>query len=208
MSEGKTFTSKTVLLSLFNEGNRIKEETSAIGGKFGERIRAQVENGRLHSAAFSKAMSIYRKSRNNEMEALDQIDNLRFYLEVIEGEIRDKGHMGNLDDMARPSVEQIVSGLEPAEATPTDALSPKDALTKLRAARDKNPPPSPDEVEARQNDGAAKRRGRPPKLSVVGSEDAVAPPPPPPVSLLDDDEEFEAAAPTPPAPPSGAALSA
>lgn len=208
MSEGKTFTSKTVLLALLKEGNRIKEETSAISGRYGERIRAQVENGQLHGPAFRVAQSIERKRRNNEIAAQDMMDHLLFYCEVIQEDMRNGGHMGNLDDMARPSVEQIVSGLEPAEASPTDALSPKDALKKLRAARDKNPPPSPDEVEARQNDGAAKRRGRPPKLSVVGSEDAVAPPPPPPVSLLDDDEEFEAAAPTPPAPPSGAALSA
>lgn len=206
MSEGKTFTSKTVLLSLFKEGNRIKEETSAIGGKFGERVRNQVENGRLHSGAFSKAISIYRKSRNNEMDALDQIDHLRFYLDVIESEIRDKGHTGNLDDMAgKPSISQVVSGLEPDEAPAPDALTPKEAVKKLRAARDKNPPPSPAEVAVQQDEAAAKRRGRAPKLSVVSSSDEAPPAPP---SALPADDEFEAAAPTPPAPPSSAALSA
>lgn len=184
--------------ALFKEGARVKEKMSEIAGTYGDRVKSAIENGNLHGAAFGKAKSIYTKSRNNELAALEQIHHLRVYLDWIEEDIRNKGHVGDLDRMSKAGEEKQEEP-QSAAAAAAEAFAKEDAKTEANRAAARvaldlpedgsgaAPPPPP------VVDEKPKRGGRKPK-AVEAVADA-APPPPPAPTLKDDDDEFEAAAP-------------
>lgn len=177
--------------ALFKEGARVKEKMSEIAGTYGDRVKSAIENGNLHGAAFGKAKSIYTKSRNNELAALEQMHHLRVYLDWIEEDIRNKGHVGDLADLAaRPGAD---AEPQSAASAADEAFEREDAETEAnraaaRAALDlpedgsaAAPPPPP------VADEKPKRGGR--KTKAVEAAADAAPPPPPAPTLKDDDEE-------------------
>lgn len=95
--------SAPVVKQLFAEANRVKEETSSIAGSFGDRIKTQIEIGNLHGPAFRQASSVFRKARNNELKAKEHLYHLRAYLDWVEEDLVNKGHVGNLVEMAKES---------------------------------------------------------------------------------------------------------
>lgn len=181
----------SVVKALFVQSVKTKEETSTIAGKFGERVKAQVENGNLHNAAFSQAAAIFRKARNNELKAKEHIAHLRHYIEIIEEDLYQKGHTGNLVDQA----QQEPPAAPTAASAAAEAFAKEDAEVEagraearkaldLEADGSSAAPPPPEAVEEKP------KRGRKAKTA----EAVEAAPPPPPV-LKDDEDEFEAAAP-------------
>lgn len=208
MSETKLPNAK-VIIAIAREAVAAKSKAADILAPMKDRHRAFYENNEYSPKAMALLSTMLKEFGKNEIRAQDISAHCRYALDVFDNETREKGHAGNLVDMAKgATAEQAVAGLKADADEPKDAaLAPADALKKLRAARDKNPPPSPSEVEDQQSARAAKRnnvpaadadedisaepkkRGRPPKLSVV--QDYVPAAPPAPVSILDDDEEAE-----------------
>lgn len=202
MSEGTAskLPSRSVVLALMKKSVATKEQTSKIAGEFGDRVKAQVDNGNLDAGAFRVAAGIYRLAQNNEIRAKDRISHIRVYLEWIEEELHGKGHVGNIDDMARakPTAAEAMAGVsEPAAPAATDGLSSAEALQKFREANEAS-----GMVETAPAEPAKAKPGRKPKLKVVESapEPEAAEPPAPPVNRLDDDDDWNGSAPTPPEP--------
>lgn len=211
MSEEKAIKlpSRTVVLALMKESVATKEKTAEIAGRFGERVKAQVENGGMDAAAFRIAAGIYRLYQNNEIKAKDRVAHLRAYLDMIEDHIAQAGHVGNLDDMAKkPTASQAAAGLTaPDEAPAPDRLTTAEALKRFRQANEQGGTfaadnEATDATDAEPIEKPKAKRGRPPKLKVVGNDEpeAAPEPPAPVVDHLSDDDEWQGAAPTPPEP--------
>ena len=238
MSDTKLPNAK-VIIAIAREAVAAKSKAADILAPMKDRHKAFYDNNEYSPKAMALLSTLFKEFGKNEIRAQDISAHCRYALDVFDNETREKGHAGNLVDMAKgATAEQAVAGLkadsdEPKNAAPapaSDALAPADALKKLRAARDKNPPPSPSEVEDQQSARAAKRnkvpaadadedvaaepkkRGRPPKLSVVQNTPAEASPPPAPpaVKLPDDDDEsaWDEAAPIAPSAPADATSAA
>lgn len=92
--------SATVVKALFAEANKVKEQLSSISGTFGDRIKTQIEIGNLCGPAFRQAASIFKKARNNELKAKEHLYHLRAYLDWVEEDMFNKGHVGDLASMA------------------------------------------------------------------------------------------------------------
>lgn len=182
--------------ALLKEGARVKEKMSEIAGTYGDRVKPAIENGNLHGAAFGKAKSIYTKSRTNELAALEQIHHLRVYLEWIEEDIQNKGHVGDLDRMSQAAAAKQEEPQSAASAA-AEAFAKEDAATEAnrteaRKALDLDgdwegaaPPAPPADAVAEAVEDKPKR-GRKAKTPEATTEAA---PPPPPPALKDDDEE-------------------
>ena len=108
---------RSVVAALWRKGAEVKEKTSSIAGEFGERVRAQGENGGMHIPAFRKSQSIYNKSTKNEIAALNEISHLRVYLDWLEEDIRGKGHVGDIAELAKegPKGSQPASNVMPLD---------------------------------------------------------------------------------------------
>lgn len=197
--------SATQVKALLKEGARVKERVGEIAGTYGDRVKSAIENGNLHGAAFGKAKSIFNKGRTNELAALEQIHHLRVYLDWIEEDISNKGHTGNLADMANaadgeakteqaPAAETAPGGVPLADAqkmfegTKAIAANRKAASRALEIpALDPDAPPAP--PPATEAAPAEKpKRSRPPKAAAAKT-DAAPPPPPAAVGGLPDDDE-------------------
>lgn len=198
----------TQVKALLKEGARVKERVGEIAGTYGDRVKSAIENGNLHGAAFGKAKSIFNKGRTNELAALEQIHHLRVYLDWIEEDISNKGHVGNLDDQAKsaaageakaeeapaPAAETAPGGvpLDDAqkmfEGTKAIAANRKAASKALEIpALDPDAPPAPPAAEAAPAEKP--KRGRPAKGAAAAKADAAPPPPPAAVGGLPDDDE-------------------
>lgn len=188
--------------ALLKEGARVKEKVGEIAGTYGDRVKSAVENGNLHAAAFGKAKSIYNKSRTNELAALEQMHHLRVYLDWIEEDIRNKGHVGDLDRMSKAA--EAKQEPQTAASAAAEAFAKEDAATEAnrteaRKALDLDgewdgaaPPAPPAEAAAEPVADKPKRGGRKLKVVETAAEPAPAPeaaPPPPPPALKDDDED-------------------
>lgn len=186
----------SVVKALFVQSVKTKEETSSIAGKFGERVKAQVESGHLHTGAFNQAAAIFRKMRNNEIKAREHLVHLDHYLQIIRDEMENAGHVGDLDRMSKAADDKQEE--QTAASAAAEAFAKEDAETEANraAAREKlelaadgsdGAPPPPPEVEATPAAvDKPKRGGRKPKAVEPAAEAA---PPPPPPALKDDDEE-------------------
>lgn len=196
--------SASVVKALFVQSVKTREETATIAGKFGERVKAQVENGNLHNAAFGQAAAIYRKMRNNELKAKEHLAHLRHYIELIEEEMYQKGHTGNLDDQAKaaaagegdPVPETAPGGVPLADAqkmfegTKAIADNRKAAAKKLDIpALDPDAAPAPPAPPAAAEAAPAEKpkRGRPSKAAAAKTE--AEPPAPAAVGGLPDDDD-------------------
>jgi bacterioferritin-associated ferredoxin len=208
--------SATVVKALFAEANRVKEQLSSISGTFGDRVKAQVEVGNLCGPAFRQAASIFKKARNNELKAKEHLYHLRAYLDWVEEDLVKKGHVANLDDMAKEAAE----GEAPSEGQGESDLNKQptgeggvplgDAQKQLEGAKAiaENRRAARKALELPEDGSAAAppappattekpKRGRKPKAAAETSEpqasasDPVeaAPPPPPAPTLADDEEE-------------------
>ena len=199
------FASASVVKALFVQSVKTKEETATIAGTFGERVKAQVENGNLHKAAFSQAAAIYRKMRNNELKAKEHVAHLRHYIDLIEEEMYQKGHTGNLDDQAKAAASAAKDDPSPEPVDPNTITAPgglphdeslrrfEENLTKAAnqkkaskvldiPALDPDAPPATDAAPAEKP-----KRGRPSKAAAAKPE--ASPPEPPAVGGLPDDDE-------------------
>lgn len=192
--------------SLLKEGARVKERVGEIAGTYGDRVKSAIENGNLHGAAFGKAKSIFNKGRTNELAALEQIAHLRVYLDWIEEDISNKGHTGNLADMANTAADEDEGEGDPAPETAPGGVPLADAqkmfegtkaIADNRKAAAKKldipaldpdappaPPPATDAAPAEKP-----KRGRPSKAAAAAKADAAPPPPPAAVGGLPDDDE-------------------
>ena len=88
--------SASVVKALFAEANKVKEQLSSISGSFGDRIKTQIEVGNLCGPAFRQAASIFKKARNNELKAKEHLYHLRAYLDWVEEDMFNKGHVGDI----------------------------------------------------------------------------------------------------------------
>lgn len=200
--------------ALLKEGARVKERVGEIAGAYGDRVKSAIENGNLHGAAFGKAKSISNKARLNELAALEQIAHLRVYLDWIEEDIRNKGHVGNLDDQAKAAAsgeaktEPAPEPVDPNTITAPGGLPHDESLRRFEEsltkaanqkkaskvldipALDPDAPPAPPAPPAATEAAPVEKpkRGRP----KAAAAKADAPPAPPPAAvggLPDDDEE-------------------
>lgn len=185
----------TQLMALLKEGLSVSEKTASIAGAFGERVKSAVENGNLHKGAFAHARAIFRKAMNNEIAALDHMDHLQVYIDTIRDQIREGGHVGNIDDMARMAPvddDDLDEDGEPVEEVrdiKRDGLAPADALKAFEKTQHLAPPPgAPSDLDDDHHDdadataalppppvnldGERKRRGRPRKNPLDGAEPA------------------------------------
>ncbi|KUL93454.1 hypothetical protein DK26_23325 [Bosea sp. WAO] len=206
------FASATVVKALFVQSMKTKEETATIAGKFGERVKTQVESGNLHGPAFAQAAAIHRKGRTNEIKAKEHLAHLKFYIEIIEQDWENKGHVGNLDDQAKAAAASSAK-LEPAPVDANTVTAPggvpladaqkmfegtKAIADNRRAASkaleipalDPDAPPAPPAAPATTEAAPADKpkRGRSGKAAAAKA-DAAPPPPPAAVGGLPDDDE-------------------
>lgn len=137
---------KSIVLALFKKGAEVKQKTSSISSEYGERIKAQIENGNLHRRAYSTAEKIAYKALTNEIAALQEISHLRYLLDIVEDEIRKKGHVGDLAEQADAASK--------ADTALTENAMPLDQAEKAFEAN-AHKAPKPEEVEA-----AAQSRAR------------------------------------------------
>lgn len=91
---------KHQLIALVKESYATKEQTSAIAGAFGERVKNAVENGRLNKKAFSFVCQLHRME---ELKRQAVIRDMQLYIDMIEeGGLWGSQHVGNMiDDMER-----------------------------------------------------------------------------------------------------------
>ncbi|MGV6876670.1 hypothetical protein ACUSIJ_28890 [Pseudochelatococcus sp. B33] len=176
--ETKKLPNRKLLLALFKESASVKEKTSSIAGAFGDRIKSAQENGNLNGAAFRAVASIYRKAKTNELAALDMIDHVREYLDAVEEDIREGGHVGNLDDLARMAPvddddfddDEDGEPVEEVRDVKRDGIPLDKALEAFEGTKHLAPPPgAPADLDDDHQDDAA------------GSDEPA--PPPPPVNL-------------------------
>lgn len=113
--------SASVVKALFAEANRVKEQLSSISGTFGDRVKTQIEVGNLCGPAFRQAASIFKKGKNNELKAKEHLYHLRAYLDWVEEDLVNRGHLGNLDDMSRSGDDE--EGEEAAQESAADAAN-------------------------------------------------------------------------------------
>jgi hypothetical protein len=209
------FAQASVVKALFVANNKAKEEVASIAGTYGDRVKTQVEVGNLHGPAFRQAAAIHRKSRSNELKAKEHLAHLKFYIEILEEEIENKGHTGDLDKMSKAGADEA-EGKEDDEAdlnkVPTgeggvplgDAqkqLEGAKAIAENRRAARKAldlpedgsaaAPPAPPTPADQPKRG---RKGKPAAEAPVTEAPAgppveAAPPPPPAPTLADDEEE-------------------
>lgn len=189
----------SVVKALFVQSVKTKEETSSIAGKFGERVKAQVENGNLHTGAFNQAAAIFRKMRTNEIKAREHLAHLDHYLDIIREEMDNAGHVGDLDRMSKAAAEKQEEPQSAASAA-AEAFAKEDAeteanRTEARKALDLDgewegaaPPAPPAEEAAAAPEAVSDKPKRGRKAKTPEPETAAAPPPPPP-ALKDDDED-------------------
>lgn len=121
MSEPLRIPHQSILDSLFKKFTTVKEDTAALAGELGERLRTQYENNE-HFTPF--AWGLYKKIRyvalSNELKAKEMIRVARAMLDQVEADIG--GHVGDLAEMAKPEPKQIDStapqmvGSQPAPA--------------------------------------------------------------------------------------------
>lgn len=91
--------SKTIFASLLREAGKVKEETSAIAGKFGERVQHHAENSNLDRKAFKIVAGLVRMK--NPVDRDRTIQNLPLYLDLArECGFLPEEHVGDLADMA------------------------------------------------------------------------------------------------------------
>jgi hypothetical protein len=170
-----------------------------------DREKSFYENGNGHPAAMGVLKKLLKMRGQSELKANDALSHIQQVTDELQKLWKEKGHAGNLDDMARKvtPAEAVKGMVEPPAPPPgTGALSPEAALAAFRKNEHKAPKPEaeqPAEAEAKSDaadEGAPKKRGRPakPKLEVVNNN-----PSPEPVAPLDDEDEFDRAA--PPVPP-------
>lgn len=95
---------KHQLIALVKESYTTKEQTSAIAGKFGERVKNAVENGRLNKKAFGFVCGLHRME---ELKRQAVIRDVQLYLDMIEESgLWGHQHVGNMvDDMEREDGE-------------------------------------------------------------------------------------------------------
>lgn len=173
-----------------------------------DREKAFYENGNGSPVAMGLLKKLLKMRGQSELKADDALAHIQFVTDELQRLWKEKGHAGNLDDMARKvSPVDAVKGMAepPAPTSGTGALSPQEALEAFRKNEHKAPKPEAEqhaESDAKSDaadDAAPKKRGRPPKakLELVKNEAA-----PEPVAPLDDGDEFDQAAPpVPPAAP-------
>jgi hypothetical protein len=91
---------KHQLIALVKESYATKEQTSAIAGAFGERVKNAVENGRLNRKVFRTICMLHRMP---ELERQAYIRDYELYKDMAqEGGLFGDHHVGNMiDDMER-----------------------------------------------------------------------------------------------------------
>lgn len=176
------FAQASVVKALFVQSNKTKEEVASIAGTFGDRVKTQIEVGNLHGPAFRQAATIFRKARNNELKAKEHLAHLRFYLELLDEEIENKGHTGDLDRMSKAAAEQDADDQPEGEGDLNSAPTGDGGVPLADAQK---------QFEATKEVGDRRRKARKAlDLPENGSTAEPAAPPPMP-----EDDEFEAAAP-------------
>lgn len=119
------FPQASVVKALFVANNKAKEETASINGTYGDRIKTQIEVGNLHGPSFRHAASIFRKAQNNELKAKEHVAHLRFLLDLLDEELENAGHVGDLDRMSKAAAKDDEDeGDEPGEPDPNLNTAP------------------------------------------------------------------------------------
>lgn len=109
------------------ESYTTKEQTAAIAGKFGERVKNAVENGRLNKKAFAFVCALHRME---ELKRQGVIRDVQLYLDMIEESgLWGHQHVGNMvDDMERDDGDDA-SEEDEIKASNAKALKGLRALT-------------------------------------------------------------------------------
>lgn len=99
MSKAEKVVAKTIFSSLLRESKQVKEETSAIAGKFGERVQHHSEHSNLDKKAFKIVAGLVRMKNTAERDRT--IQNLPLYIDLArEAGFLPEEHVGDLADMA------------------------------------------------------------------------------------------------------------
>lgn len=131
-----TYPSTAVLKALMREKITTKDKLAKIAGEHGERIRHHVENSNLNKWAFGVSAKLFATFNKDELKALADLGHLKAYIEVVEAEFSQKGHVGNLADMAQKvDAKDAVAGVK--EPDGASNVTPIAALKERRAGRPK-----------------------------------------------------------------------
>lgn len=172
-----TLPSQSVVLALFSKHAEVREETASIGGDWSAQVGRHVENGNLHRAAFNQASSVARKSRTNELKALEHIAHLRVYLDWLEADIHSRGHVGDL-------VVQAETADEPKQSENVISLDQAKQAFEANAHKAPTPAESDEKVAARKR--GRKKDASPAAEQVLGAGfDDLEPPAAPKVDPLE-----------------------
>ena len=174
----RRFASPEIVRALFTASKRAKDESSTITGAFGKRVQDQVELGNLHARAFRMAAMIHRAIEKDEIKGRELLDHLNFYIELLEADVGNKGHVGNLADMANEAAageQQEEGGDLNAAPTGEGGVPLGDALKQFEATA---------EIKKRR---PAVRKGLDLPADGSAAVTAEAAPPPPPA----DDEDAD-----------------
>lgn len=112
---------KHQLIALVKESYTTKEQTAAIAGKFGERVKNAVENGRLNKKAFAFVCALHRME---ELKRQAVIRDAQLYIDMIEESgLWGHQHVGNMvDEMEREEGDESSEGEDDIAAENARAL--------------------------------------------------------------------------------------
>lgn len=147
------------LAALLKEALIVNSKTSELTGRFGEWVKAAVENGNLEIAPFAFMRKL---AKMDEFKAKEFWTKIHVYFDLLREQGYFEWHVGDLDDMARAASAEAERE-DDGQPDLADAADPAD-----KEWNDAAPKTEPAEGEAEQPTAtvAAKRRGRPPKAEI------------------------------------------
>lgn len=99
-----------VVRALYSKWASNKKQTSSLNGEYAERIQIQEGNTPGYKIFQSTYNKIMNKAEANELAALDMAAMMQIACEQAVDDIRSKGHVGDIAEMAEKSTEKAASG--------------------------------------------------------------------------------------------------
>ncbi|KPH79346.1 hypothetical protein AE618_18790 [Bosea vaviloviae] len=201
------------MLAIARESLRAKDKATQLHAPVKDRKKSFYEAGNGNPKAMALLESLLKIHGNNEIRALDTAAHCQQALEIFMEEVGEKGHVGNLADMANAAAEGDEGEGDPAGAEPDPNLNtapgglPHDESLKrfeanlTQSANRKKAGKALDIPALADGAGKPTRSGKKAATTEADTTEASAPPPPPgdeddlrPAFLRRKDEEREAAA--------------
>lgn len=174
MSEATKLPSAAQMLAIARESLNAKDKATQLHAPVKDRKKSFYEVGNGNPKAMSLLESLLKIHGNNEIRALDTAAHCQQALEIFLNEVREKGHVANLDDMARAGADDDAGDDADAEPDLNDAPTANggvplgDALAQFEAT-----------AEIKKNRRAARKKLDLPEDGSAAVTAEAAPPPPP-----------------------------